>query len=63
MSRKTTDIISSVLISAGVLLLMVMAFDLVGSEQENVVLFLGIACFVVSGLVKSIARIQEKYKK
>lgn len=63
MSRKVADIVSSVLISSGVLLLMVMAFDLVGSEQENIILFLGIACFIISGLVKSIARIQEKYKK
>ncbi len=61
MSRKFADMISTVLTSTGILILMAMAFDLFDTN-DNVMLFVGVACFIIAGLVRSIARIQEKYK-
>lgn len=55
MENKGTCVINSVLWGAGILLLVGAAFDVL-PIADNVVIFLAIACFIVSAVIKKIAK-------
>jgi len=60
MTKEKVEIISTVLMTIGVLLLLAMAFELV-TQYERLVVFLAVACFLIAGMVHSINKIKEKY--
>jgi len=55
MENKNTCVINSVLWGVGVLLLMAAAFDVL-PLSDNTVIFLALACFIISGVIKKIAK-------
>ncbi len=55
MENKTTDIVRAILSGAGILLLLTSGFDLLPA-QDNLVVFLGIACFIVAGVIGKISK-------
>lgn len=62
MSKEKTEIASTILMTIGVLLLLAMAFELV-PQLERLVVFFAVACFLLAGMIHSIAKIKEKYNK
>ncbi|MBN1354438.1 MAG: hypothetical protein JW994_07200 [Candidatus Omnitrophica bacterium] len=55
MGNKSTGIITAVLGGIGILLLLASAFDLVPS-MDNALVFLGIACLIIAGIIKKIGK-------
>jgi len=55
MENKNVNIISSVLWCLGILLLLAGAFDVLPIE-DNKVMFIGIACFIIAGMIKKISK-------
>ena len=55
MDNKAANTLRAVLWGAGILLLLAAAFD-VTSVSDNMMIFLALACFVVSGVVKRICK-------
>lgn len=55
MENKNTCIISTILPGVGILLLLAAAFDVL-PLADNLVIFLAIACFIISGIIKKIAK-------
>ena len=52
---KNANMITSILWCVGILLLLAGAFDVLPIE-DNKVMFLGIACFIISGVVHKISK-------
>lgn len=59
MDEKSAKIISTILGTLGIIFILIMAFNLVAGKG-NIMLFIGIACFIVAGAIRSIAKIQGK---
>lgn len=55
MENKNVCICSPILCGAGILLLLAAAFDVL-PLSDNFVIFLALACFVISGVIKKIAK-------
>ncbi|MCK9431428.1 MAG: hypothetical protein PHV17_06490 [Candidatus Omnitrophica bacterium] len=55
MESKNTCICNTILSGVGVLLLLAAAFDVL-PISDNLVIFLALACFVVSGIIKKIGK-------
>ena len=55
MENKNVCMCSPILCSAGILLLLAAAFDVL-PLSDNLVIFIAIACFVISGIIKKIAK-------
>jgi len=55
MDAKTVGIVRSVLNGAGIIVLLAAAFDVTG-VADNQMIFLALVCFVVSGVIKRIAK-------
>lgn len=53
MESKATNMVPVILSGVGILLLLASAFDLVPT-MDNVLIFLGIACFIIVGIIKKI---------
>ncbi|MFA5005239.1 MAG: hypothetical protein WC561_03815 [Candidatus Omnitrophota bacterium] len=55
MNNKVLSVVNPVLGGLGVLILLAAAFD-VTSINDNLMIFLALACFVVSSVIKRIAK-------
>jgi hypothetical protein len=55
MENKNTCIINTILIGAGILLLLAAAFDVL-PMADNLVIFIALACFIIGGIIKRIAK-------
>ncbi|MBM3249313.1 MAG: hypothetical protein FJZ09_00495 [Candidatus Omnitrophica bacterium] len=55
MENKSTCVVTTILMGAGILLLLAAAFDIL-PVADNVIIFVALACFVIGGLVKRIAK-------
>ncbi len=55
MENKNTCMCNSILCGAGILLLLAAAFDVL-PLSDNLVIFIALACFVVSAVIKKIAK-------
>jgi hypothetical protein len=55
MNDQTIKIVTAIMNGIGVLLLLAAGFDLVPA-QDNLVVFLGIACFIVAGVFRKVAK-------
>ncbi len=55
MENKSTCMCSPILCGAGVLLLLAAAFDVL-PLADNLVIFIALACFIVSGIIKKISK-------
>ncbi|MBL7155622.1 MAG: hypothetical protein ISS90_00590 [Candidatus Omnitrophica bacterium] len=53
MEVKSANAATTILFGAGILLLLASAFDLV-PKLDNALVFFGIACFIVGGIIKRI---------
>lgn len=62
MTKEKVEIVSTVLMTIGVLLLLAMAFELV-AQFERLAVFTAVSCFVLAGMIRSISKIKEKYDK
>ncbi|MFH1593272.1 MAG: hypothetical protein ABID09_01075 [Candidatus Omnitrophota bacterium] len=54
MKNKTVNAMSPILCGIGILLFLAAAFDILPA-QDNLLVFLGIACFIISGIIKKIS--------
>ena len=54
MDKKFNEIINAILWGVGILLLLAAAFD-VFPVADNMLVFLGLACFIIGGVIKRIA--------
>jgi hypothetical protein len=55
MENKNTCVCHSVLTGAGILLLLAAAIDVL-PLSDNLVIFIALACFVVSGIIKKVSK-------
>jgi hypothetical protein len=55
MESKKTCICNSILCGVGILLLLAAAFDIL-PISDNLAIFLGIACFIVSGIINKVTK-------
>ena len=55
MDEKKVKMITAPLIGTGIIFLMMSAFDII-LKWDNVLIFLGIACFIVAGVVKKVSK-------
>ncbi len=55
MENKNPCVCTTVINGAGILLLLASAFDVL-PLSDNFVIFLAIACFIVAGIIKKIAK-------
>ena len=55
MDKKTNEIINAILWGAGILLLLAAAFDIF-PVADNMLVFLGLACFIIGAVIKRIAK-------
>ncbi|HNW40025.1 MAG TPA: hypothetical protein PKI44_06355 [Candidatus Omnitrophota bacterium] len=55
MENKNSCICHAVLNGAGILLLLAAAFDVL-PISDNLAIFLGLACFIISGIIKRITK-------
>jgi len=55
MESKNTCICTAILTGAGILLLLAAAFDVL-PLSDNLVIFLALACFIISGIVKKVTK-------
>ncbi len=55
MNNKYTNLLLLILNGAGILLLLASAFDLI-PKLDNLLVFLGIACFIALGIVRKASR-------
>jgi hypothetical protein len=62
MDRKAARLASATLVTLGTLLMLAMAFRILPWPSQ-VVLFAGIACYVLAGLIHRIAAIEEEETK
>ena len=54
MEGKKTNAASAILVGVGILILLAAGFDIFPA-QDNVLVFLGIACFIIAGVVRKIS--------
>ena len=59
MNNKNVKIASAVLGALGVIFILIMVFDVVPGVG-NIMLFMGIICFVLAGIIRNIAKIKSK---
>ncbi|MCX5699645.1 MAG: hypothetical protein NTX01_08375 [Candidatus Omnitrophica bacterium] len=55
MENKNTCVCNAILNGVGILLLLAAAFDVL-PLSDNLVIFIALACFIVSGIIKKIAK-------
>ncbi len=55
MDEKQARLITAPLVGTGIILIMMSAFDIVPA-WDNVLIFIGIACFIVSWVIKRMAK-------
>ena len=55
MEKKSVNILTPILFGVGVLLLLAAGFDILPA-QDNLLVFLGIACFIIAGVIKKISK-------
>ena len=55
MDEKKIKLITAPLIGTGIILILMSGFDIIPA-WDNVLIFLGIACFIVVGVVKKVAK-------
>jgi uncharacterized membrane protein len=55
MENKSACVVTSILMGAGILLLLAAAFDIL-PVSDNVIIFVALACFVIGGVIKKIAK-------
>jgi hypothetical protein len=55
MENKNLCVVNALLFGAGILLLLAAGFDLLPA-QDNLLVFLGIACFIVASVIKKISK-------
>jgi len=55
MNNKGRCIVGTVLITAGILLLLAAAFDVL-PVSDNVIIFVALACFIIAGAAKKIMK-------
>ena len=55
MENKAIGVVSAILWGAGILLLLAAAFDILPIE-DNLAIFLAIACFILKAVIKRIAK-------
>jgi hypothetical protein len=58
MDEKKVKLITTPLAGTGVILILMSAFDVI-PKWDNVLIFLGIACFIVAGIINKLAK-QDK---
>ncbi len=59
MDNKTAKTISVILGALGIIFILIMAFDLLPGKG-NIMLFVGVACFIIAGVIRNIVKIQGK---
>ena len=55
MENKNTCVCNTILTGVGILLLLAAAFDIL-PWSDNLVIFIALACFIISGLIKKITK-------
>ena len=55
MENKNTCVCNAILTGAGILLLLAAAFDVL-PLSDNLVIFLALACFIISAIVKKVTK-------
>ncbi len=55
MNEKKIKLITAPLIGTGIILILMSAFDIVPA-WNNVLIFIGIACFIVAGVIKKVVK-------
>ena len=55
MDEKKLQFITAPLTGSGIILILMSAFDIVPA-WDNVLIFTGLACFIVSGVIKKLAK-------
>jgi len=55
MDKKKITFVTAPLTGTGIILLLMSAFDIIPA-WDNVLIFIGIACFIVAGVVKKMAK-------
>ena len=55
MENKSSCVISTILLAAGILLLMAAAFDVL-PIADNLAIFLALACFITNAAIKKISK-------
>ena len=55
MDEKTIKLITAPLMGTGIILILMSGFDIIPA-WDNVLVFLGIACFIVAGVVRKVGR-------
>jgi hypothetical protein len=55
MEEKKTTLITAPLAGTGIILILMSAFDIV-PKWDNVLIFVGLACLIIAGVVKKMAK-------
>ena len=55
MENKGVGVVNAILFGLGVLLLLAAGFDVLPA-QDNLLVFLGIACFIIASVIKKISK-------
>lgn len=55
MDKEKIRIISTILVAIGTILMLMMAFDIVPGKG-NILVFAGVVCFILTGVVRAIFR-------
>jgi len=55
MENKNTCMCTAILNGAGILLLLAAAFDVL-PLSDNLVIFIALACFIISGIIKKVTK-------
>ena len=55
MDTKTVKITTTVAGAAGLILILMSAFDII-PKLDNVLIFAGIACFIIAGVIKKLTK-------
>ena len=55
MDEKKVKMITAPLMGTGIILIMMSAFDVIPA-WDNVLIFIGIACFIIAGVVKKVTK-------
>ena len=55
MEGKSANLITAILFGVGLLLILALAFDVI-PRLDNLLIFLGLACFIVAGVIKKLTK-------
>lgn len=58
MDKNTVKIVSTVLGVSGIILILMMAFNILPGKG-NILIFAGIVCFIIAGVIRSTAKKQK----